>query len=169
MKSMRSALAALAVAMTVLLPASAALAQRLPPAPPLPQTRLLVTFATNQAGFDTGIAINNTGRDSTGDIGQAGRCTIYYFGNVGGGPAPAPQTTSADVTSGGQLVFTLSSGGNLGITGAPGFQGYLEIVCAFNFAHGFAFMSDIGATKFGASPAVIVLPPIRTAPESAGQ
>lgn len=148
-----------------------ALAQRTPPAPP-PLTRLLATFVSAQAGFDTGVSVANTGRDHTGDVGQPGRCTIYYFGSVaGGGAAPPPQTTNADIPPGGQLTFVLSSGGGFGITGTPGFQGYLEIVCAFDFAHGFAFMTDgpIGQAKVAASPPVIVLPKIRSTVESQGQ
>jgi len=146
----------------------------LTPEPPTSQTstRLLFPFVTNQAGFDTGIAISNTGRDSTGTIGTAGTCTVNYFGQVtGGGPAPAPQTTNAPIPAGGQLTFVLSSGGNLGITGTPGFQGYIEVDCAFPFAHGFGFLTDgpIGQARIGTTIPALVLPSQRTAPESAGQ
>src|SRR5688500_16420261 len=90
--------------------------------PPVAQqkTRLLIPFVSNQAGFDCGISIANTGRDSTGVIGKAGVCTIHYFGTMtGGGLAPAPQTTNAVIPPGGQLTFTVSSGGNFGIVGTP--------------------------------------------------
>ena len=40
------------------------------------------------------------------------------------------------------MAFVLSSGGGLGITGTPGFQGYLIATCRFQFAHGFAFITD---------------------------
>jgi len=108
-------------------------------------TNLLFPYVTNQAGFDTGIAISNTSRDPfTGNSGrlQAGTCTINYYGATTGGPAPSPQTTNADVAAGGQVAFVLSSGGGLGITGTPGFQGYLIATCRFQFAHGFAFITD---------------------------
>jgi hypothetical protein len=109
-------------------------------------TNLLFPFVTNQAGFDTGIAISNTSRDpfdSPNDRLQAGTCTLnYYGGTTGGGPAPAAQTSNANVEAGGQLLFVLSSGGNLGITGTPGFQGYIIAQCRFQFAHGFAFVTD---------------------------
>jgi hypothetical protein len=108
------------------------------------QTNLLFPFVTNQAGFDSGIAISNTSRDPFGGTSrlQAGTCTInYYGGTTGGGAAPSAQT-SASVDAGAQLLFVLSSGGNLGIAGTPGFQGYIIAQCRFQYAHGFAFVTD---------------------------
>jgi len=110
------------------------------------QTNLLFPFVTNQAGFDTGIAISNTSRDpfaSGSSRLQGGRCTInYYGGTTNGGAAPAAQTTTASVDPGSQLLFVLSSGGNLGMAGTPGFQGYIIAQCNFRYAHGFAFVTD---------------------------
>jgi hypothetical protein len=110
------------------------------------ETNLLFPFVTAQSGFDTGIAISNTSADHFSDPGdrrQGGRCTIHYFGNVtGGGNAPNAQTTNADIPAGGQLTFVLSSGGNFGIAGTPGFQGYIFARCLFRYAHGFAFVTD---------------------------
>jgi len=107
---------------------------------------LLFPFVTAQAGFDTGLAISNTSADpfsSPADRRQGGRCTINYFGQVtGGGNAPNAQTTNADIPPGGQLTFVLSSGGNFGIAGTPGFQGYIFARCLFRYAHGFAFITD---------------------------
>jgi hypothetical protein len=131
-----------------------------PPTPAPQKTRLLIPFASNVAGFDTGISITNTGRDSTGVVGKAGRITLHFFGT----PNVASQTTNADVAPGGSLTFVLSSGGSLGITGAPNFQGYIEVVCDFPFAHGYGFFTDgpIGVAKVGASLPVLVLPLVRT-------
>lgn len=111
------------------------------------ETNLLFPFVTAQAGFDTGIAISNTSADhfsSPQNRRQGGTCTINYFGNVqpGGGNAPNPQTTNAAIPAGGQLTFVLSSGGNFGIAGTPGFQGYIFARCLFRWAHGFAFITD---------------------------
>lgn len=149
------------------------LAELTPPPPPAGQnkTRLLFPFVSNTAGFDTGIAVSNTGLDSTGTVGQAGTCTIYYFGTAPGGTAP--QTTNAVIPPGGQLTFVVSSGGGLGIAGRPGFQGYIEIVCDFPFAHGFALTTDgpIGSARVGAAVPALVLPNVRTNAyaESVGQ
>jgi hypothetical protein len=110
------------------------------------ETVLLFPFVTAQSGFDTGLAISNTSADpfaNPGDRRQGGRCTLNYFGNVtGGGNAPGPQTTNADIPAGGQLTAVLSSGGNFGIAGTPGFQGYIFARCLFRYAHGFAFITD---------------------------
>jgi len=108
-------------------------------------TNLLFPFVTNQAGFDTGIAISNTSRDPfSGNASrlQAGTCTINYYGTTPGGPAPAADTTTNPVEAGAQLLFVLSSGGANGIDAVPGFQGYIIAQCRFQYAHGFAFITD---------------------------
>jgi hypothetical protein len=124
-------------------------------------TTLLFPFVSSQAGFDTGIAITNTSLDTVGTTPQSGTCAINYFGTVsGGGAVPPPQTTNAPVPGGGQLVFILSTGGSLGITGAPGFQGYLMVTCNFQYAHGFAFITDgpIGTASVGTSYLALIVP-----------
>jgi hypothetical protein len=124
-------------------------------------TTLLFPFVTNQAGFDTGIAITNTSMDTVGTTPQSGTCTISYFGTVtGGGPTPPAQTTNAPVLGGGQFTFVLSSGGSLGIMGTPGFQGYLMATCNFQYAHGFAFVTDgpIGTARVGTSYLALIVP-----------
>jgi len=108
-------------------------------------TNLLFPFVTNQAGFDTGIAISNTSRDPfSGNAArvQNGTCTINYYGSTGTGPAPAADTTTNPVNGGEQLLFVLSSGGGNGIDAVPGFQGYIIAQCRFQYAHGFAFVTD---------------------------
>lgn len=110
---------------------------------------LLFPFVTNQAGFDTGVALANTSLDPFGTATQAGTVSLFYFGNtVGGGAAPPTQTTSAVVPAGQELVFTLSNGGNFGIAATPGFQGYIISTARFQYCHAFAFISDVGAQKF---------------------
>lgn len=106
-------------------------------------TNLLFPFVTNQAGFDTGIAISNTSRDPFETQGhpQSGSCTIHYYGSTPTGPAPPPQTSSV-VDAGSVMSFVVSSGGSHGIAPTPGFQGYLMAQCNFQYAHGFAFLTD---------------------------
>jgi hypothetical protein len=138
-----------------------------PPSPPptaYNRTRLLIPFVTNQAGFDTGIAIANTGLDSTGQVGSAGVCAIHYFGRVGSTPVNTTQTTSQAVSPGDSFTFVLSTGGALGVNGLANFQGYLEIDCAFPFAHGFSFITDgpIGQARVASSSPALVLPRERT-------
>ncbi|MGI8740969.1 MAG: hypothetical protein ACR2NN_00075 [Bryobacteraceae bacterium] len=108
---------------------------------------LLFPFVTNQAGFDTGMAIANTSLDPFGTPTQAGTVTLnYYGGTTGGGAAPAA-ATSQTIPAGAELVGTLSNGMNFGIAATPGFQGYIIATTKFQYCHGFAFISDLGAQK----------------------
>lgn len=110
-------------------------------------TNILFPFLTNQVGFDSGIAIANTSTDPFGTAPQSGPCRLNYYGETtGGGAAPAAQT-SAVIPSGRTLTATLSSGGNYGVAATPGFQGYVIAQCNFQFGHGFAFISDVGANR----------------------
>jgi len=137
-------------------------------------TNLLFPFVTNQSGFDTGIAIANTSADPFGTKTQQGACVINYYGNTTGGGAAPAAATSAVVAPGTELVFDLLSGG--GVPATPGFQGYIIAQCAFQYAHGFAFISDIGATKTAEGYLALVLdsaaatlPRSKTASEPLGQ
>jgi hypothetical protein len=102
-------------------------------------TSLLFPFVTNQLGFDTGLAIANTSSDPFGANGataQAGTCTISFYG--AGAPSPSSVTTP-NVPSGTVYTAVLSGIG-------AGFQGYLIAQCNFQYAHGFAFVTDgVGA------------------------
>jgi hypothetical protein len=111
---------------------------------------LLFPFVTNQAGFDTGVAIANTSLDPFKTPVQSGNVTLNYYGNTtGGGAAPAAATTTSVVAAGAELVFTLSGGGTNGIAATPGFQGYIIAVANFQFCHGFAFITDGIGTSSG--------------------
>jgi len=111
---------------------------------------ILFPFITNQQGFDTGVAIANTSVDPFGTTAQSGLVTLNYYS--AGTPPPA-QTTNAVVPGGQAAVFTVSGGGNFGIAGTPGFQGYMIASAQFQFCHGFAYISAQGAlpTAAGAS------------------
>jgi hypothetical protein len=122
-------------------------------------TNILFPFLTNQAGFDSGVSIANTSADPFGTAAQAGPCTLNYYGaTTGGGAAPAAQKSGV-VNAGTLLLFTLSGGGNLGIAATPGFQGYMIATCNFQYAHGFAFISDVGANKVSEAYLGLILDP----------
>jgi hypothetical protein len=98
-------------------------------------TPLLYPYVINVNGFDTGIAIANTTTDPFGTVAQSGTCSLYFYGT-------APPTVTPFVTP------TIASGtvyANLASTLAPGFDGYMIANCNFQLAHGFAFVSDVGA------------------------
>jgi hypothetical protein len=111
------------------------------------RTILLFPFVTNQAGFDTGLAIANTSTDPFGTGPQAGACTLNWYSGTG---SPAP-TASGSIASG--TAYTA-----LASVAVPGFQGYMIAVCQFQFAHGFAFVSDLGAQKLAMGYLAVVIP-----------
>lgn len=125
-------------------------------------TNLLFPFVTNQAGFNTGIAISNTsltnpgtgelfGTDVNNGIApQSGTCTLNYFGTTGADGAAPPPATTGVIPAGRTFVMTLASGssGPFGtVPAALNFQGYMIAQCNFRYAHGYAFISDIGAVQ----------------------
>ncbi len=103
-------------------------------------TSLLFPFVTNQAGFDTGIAIMNTTSDPFGTKPQAGICTFYFYGQNAPPNYPKQIIPSGNNTAASTYAFLAS-------TIAPNFQGYMISLCNFQLAHGYAFVSDIGAQK----------------------
>jgi len=125
------------------------------------QTTLLFPFVTNEQNFETGIAIANTGLDPLGvggksvATGQAGACTITFYGSTGaeGGTQPAaptaanfPSPTSKPVTT--ILPGTTHADTLTDVIGGP-FQGYAIAVCPFLYARGFAFVEFGLATNAG--------------------
>jgi len=111
------------------------------------QTVLLFPYLVADGGFDTGVAIENTSKDPLGTVSSNGSCTLNFYGKN----APAIPTTCAagtatclgPINAGDQTnaAFQLSAV-------APGFTGYMFAVCNFQYAHGFAFISDIGVRNF---------------------
>jgi len=98
-------------------------------------TAMLFPYVINVNGFDTGIAIANTTTDIFGTTAQAGVCSFYFYGT-------AAPTVNPFVTP---TVATGTDYANLASTMAPGFDGYMIANCNFQYAHGFAFVSDVGA------------------------
>jgi hypothetical protein len=129
---------------------------------------LLWPFVTQQAGFDTGIAIANTSADNLNNgtpvaTPQEGLVTIWYYGTVGTtGPPPPFQTSTVPVPAGQVMTFTLSQGNvtQWGIDNrGANFQGYLITTAQFQYCHGFAFISSLvaGPTSTGLSEGYLAL------------
>jgi hypothetical protein len=127
-------------------------------------TNILFPYVTQREGFDTGLVIANTSVETgktwdSNTAPQSGACRICYYGDTtGGGAAPAAQT-SAVVEAGKLLIFTLFAGGvtDTTIKPTPGFQGYIIAQCAFQYAHGFAFLSDLGANRLAHGYLALIL------------
>lgn len=135
-------------------------------------TNLLFPFVTNQAGFNTGIAISNTsltnpgtgelfGLDANAGVApQSGTCTLNYFGTTGADGAAPPPATTGVIPAGRTFVMTLASGssGPFGtVPPALNFQGYMIAQCNFRYAHGYAFISDIGAVQLAQGYIALVM------------
>jgi len=117
------------------------------------ETRLLFPFLTSIPDWDTGIAISNTTVDPFKTPAQEGPCTLYFYGT----PSNSSQT-SATIPAGGQLLMTLSNGNSTqNLSPLTGFTGYMIAVCNFQYAHGYAFISDLGANKFAQGYIALVI------------
>jgi hypothetical protein len=128
------------------------------------QTTLLYPFITGASGFDTGIAVSNTSWDPWGTTNQTGSCTLYGFGvssatagtsGIGTGPTPVqpvvqgcdsgianplPGTNCFPIVPAGQTLAVQASG----VLQLQGFQGYVIATCNFQYAHGYAAVTDLG-------------------------
>lgn len=116
------------------------------PNDPPDTTALLFTFLSNQAGFDTGLSISNTGADPFGTTGDTGTCTLSFFGTVSNGNPFNPVVVTPSLAPGATYASTTS-------VLAPNFQGYMIAVCNFDYAHGFGFVTDgpIGTARVASS------------------
>jgi hypothetical protein len=119
------------------------------------QTLLLFPFITNTNGFDTGIAISNTTTDPIGTTPQAGICKLTYYDGTG---KQAPTGINGTDLTKEAPVATGTSAVNLISTLAPSFQGYMFAQCNFQLAHGFAFISDLGARNLAMGYLALVVP-----------
>lgn len=115
-------------------------------------TDLLFPFVASTADYDTGIVVANTTQDPFSTQNQSGGCTLWYYGS---GAPPAQISTS--VPAGSLLAFSLQNGGSNGIAGVGFFTGYMIIQCRFQYAHGFANLSDPGLNKWSSGYLALIL------------
>ena len=108
------------------------------------RTNILFPFVSNRSGFDTGIAIVNTSKDPFGGPSRSGSCMIGFHGEHAGEPVSL-RYPSPVIGGGEHLVWSLSSGGAVPAT--PGFQGYLIAACDFQYAHGFAWITETASRR----------------------
>jgi len=121
------------------------------------QTNLLFPYVTNLAGFDTGLVISNTSLDPFSTPTQTGTCKINYYSVTG--TNPTADTTLAAIPPGQQVVWSLSGGADApySIPAHGGFAGYIIAQCNFQYGHGFAFISDVGASKLAMGYLALIL------------
>jgi len=142
------------------------------------QTVLLFPYVTDYTGFDTGIAISNTGLDPLGATGaspgQNGSCVVSVYDNGAlasnisqtGNPTAGTISSVYDtaltnglIAAGSTWAFALSSNDpSYGSTPTWGTIGYAIGVCNFQFAHGYSFVSDYGIRNFAAAYVALIIP-----------
>jgi len=133
-------------------------------------TALLFPYVTTaflvpgQSGFDTGISIANTTSDPFQTTNQSGTCTLYWYGGPPGAAAavafPTPTTlgatgictTSCVPIISGTTALTLASQNVL-----ANWSGYMIALCNFQYAHGYAAVSDVGVRNIMASYLALVI------------
>ena len=130
------------------------------------RTLLLFPYLTSVAGFDSGFSIANTSEDPFGTVGQDGKCTMYFYQHDGD---TTVWRTIENVESGNTLVSVLTLGclgsgfceevpGGAPAQGLDNFVGYMIAICDFQYAHGFAFISDAGATQLAQGYLALIIP-----------
>ncbi len=106
-------------------------------------TTLFFPFVTNQTTFDTAVVLVNTSADPLGTRYQPGSCSLTFHGAGLDGEQSATFRRTVEIDAGEQVAFRLSSGNAArGVDPLPDFQGYLVAQCSFQYAHGFAFVTE---------------------------
>jgi hypothetical protein len=121
------------------------------------QTLLLFPYVTSQGGFDTGIAIANTSLDPWTTPTSSGTCTLNFYG------LNAPTTPPVI----GPIVYGNPDPTKSSLTAssvAPNFTGYMFATCNFQYAHGFAFVSDVGARNLAMGYLALIINDTSTGP-----
>jgi hypothetical protein len=134
------------------------------------QTTLLYPFVTGAAGFDTGLAVANTSMDPFGTVTQTGSCKLYGYGVTVGASGntavqstvpgcdslanPLPGTNCFAVVPPGQVMSVMAS------SVLTNFQGYVIAVCNFQYAHGYAAITDLGLRNLWSSYLALELSPL---------
>lgn len=128
------------------------------------QTTLLYPFVTGEIanGFDTGLAISNTSMDPFKTVNQTGSCTLYGYGVTVATAGNTPIQTTVQgcdfITTGalpGTNCFPVVPSGQVMSVSADNvlqnFRGYVIAVCNFQYAHGYAAVTDLGIAHIFAS------------------
>jgi len=118
------------------------------------QTILLFPFVTTASGlFETGLAISNTSQDPFGTTAQAGTCTLKWYQAGTSGTNPV-DTLTPSVAAGTTYTTLASATTNAGAN----FTGYMFAICNFQFGHGYAAITDVGARGILSSYLALVAP-----------
>jgi len=98
----------------------------------------------------------NTSSDPFGTKLQQGTCAFNFYGQN----APPVYTTGV-IPAGNNVAPSVYA--FLASSIAPSFQGYMIAICNFQLAHGYAFVSDLGAQKLAHGYLALIFSPNPTA------
>jgi hypothetical protein len=126
------------------------------------QTILLFPYVTTATGFTTGISIANTTVDPLKTVAQQGLCKMYWYNTVAN-VAATPILTDSSMGTGASPVIAAGVTYTLDASAPPAgpglnFNGYMIANCAFQFAHGFAVVQDVGAQHIISVYLALVVP-----------
>jgi len=125
-------------------------------------TALLFPYVTTVTGYDTGIAISNTTSDPFNTPNQAGTCEMYWYGGPPGATTAATPVAPTVLGAGGVNNSTPILTGTTALTIASqstgvGFSGYMIALCNFQYAHGYANVTDVGVRNIMSSYLALVI------------
>jgi hypothetical protein len=118
------------------------------------KTILLFPYLTSIPGWDSGIAVSNTSKDPWSTVTSTGNCTLNFYGsNAPTAPVYLPSDGVSFIAPGTSSATLLSSI----VTAPAGFTGYMFAQCNFQFAHGYAFISDFGLRNWATDYLALVV------------
>ncbi|MGA2274615.1 MAG: hypothetical protein ABSH00_13755 [Bryobacteraceae bacterium] len=125
-------------------------------------TALLFPYVTTVTGFDTGISIANTTMDPFNTVNQAGTCTMYWYGGPPGATVAATNPNPTTLGAGGVGSSVPIISGTTALTQASqsitgSWSGYMIALCNFQYAHGYAVVTDVGVRNIMASYLALVI------------
>jgi hypothetical protein len=120
-------------------------------------------LVAGQSGFDTGISIANTSTDPFNTPTSSGLCSLYWYGGTPGSitaTATNPQTSvlGAGGVNSNVPIISGTTALTLASQSVPaGWSGYMIASCNFQFAHGYAAVSDVGVRNIMASYLALII------------
>jgi hypothetical protein len=118
------------------------------------KTVLLFPYLTSIPGWDSGIAVSNTSKDPWSTSTSTGNCTLNFYGSNAPTAAVTLPADGVSLIAPGTSSATLLSSI---VTAPAGFTGYMFATCNFQFAHGYAFISDFGLRNWATDYLALVV------------
>jgi len=117
------------------------------------------------SGFDTGVSIANTSEDPFSTAQSWGTCSLNWYGGTPNAGATVPSTVITTTLGAGGVGSGLAiQPGTVAVTTAAGdfnvpanWSGYMIASCNFQYAHGYAVVTDIGVRNIMSSYLALIV------------